>query len=151
MDIIANFEKLQADYTAAQTLLEEAKAFSEAKSNEVAEKESALTSLNDTLAVKVGEIANLTASIGAKEKVISDLQAALTTLQATHKTAEAKAVEIVASVGIKPMAADYSAADVPKTVAEIKAALLSINDPIKRAYYYFANKAALFGHGIGGK
>lgn len=139
MDILKELDSLKADYAAAQTLLDEAKASSETLATQLAEKES-------TLAAKVASIENLVATVASKDKFISDLRAELSALQAKEKSAEAKAVEIVANVGIKPIEAGVSAG-ISLTKAEVKAAYLAIKDPVERATYYFAHKAELYDGG----
>jgi len=137
MDIISELTQLKADYSAAQSLLEEAKHSGEALAAQLAERDSAITG-------KAEEISALTVSLGKKDKELTALQAQLAELKAKEKTAEQKAVELVANVGIKAMKADYSKEGAVKDKAEVIATIHSIKDPIERANFYFAHKAVLF-------
>lgn len=138
-DILAELTALKADAVASQALLAEAQAAKTAfdaqvalTAQELADKDSSIASLVSAAAVKDAELATLAAEIAG--------------LKATSKTANEQAIEIAASAGVAPLKVDASAqADAAKSKDEIIAELSAITDPVARANYYFANKAALFG------
>jgi uncharacterized coiled-coil protein SlyX len=145
MDILSELNTLKADYSAAQALLEESKHTSEAHNKALAEKESALASLNELSAAQSKDIATLNAVIGGKDTELSNLRAELDNLKAKQKTAEEKAVEMMANVGIKPIKADQSSKQERKDRDEVLITLCGISDPMERANYYSAHRATLFG------
>jgi len=138
MDIISELQTLKADYSAAQTLLDEAKQVGESLT-------ASLATSNESIKAKAAELEALNVSLSAKDKELGSLQAELRAMKAAQKSAEEKAVEIVANVGIKPMKADYSAEAGAMDKAQVIQGLHSIKDPVERANFYFANKAVLFG------
>jgi len=138
MDILSELQALKADYSAAQTLLEEAKQAGESLT-------ASLSTSKESIKEQAAELADLKGSISAKDKELGILQAELRAMKAAQKSAEEKAVEIVANVGIKPMKADYSAEAAAMDKAKVIHGLHSIKDPVERANFYFANRKVLFG------
>ena len=138
MDLISEFEKLKADYSAAQTLLEEAKDSLSALQSTVADKDNAL---NDASAA----IEALKASAVSKDSSIADLKAKVADLEAKDKTATEKAVEIVAAQGIAPLTVDNTGKGESKTKAEVIAEYASLKGKAK-SLFYEKNKALIYGN-----
>lgn len=145
MDILAELNALKADYSAAQTLLEEAKGAQAAYEAKLTEKDNALTAANEAVAAHTAGVETAKATIANKDAAIAALQAELDGLKATQKTAEEKAVEIVANQGVKPIKVDASAEAHAKSAEEVKAEYMAIKDPVERSKFYSANRAAFYG------
>jgi len=144
MDILSELTDLKAEHSAAQTLLEEAKVSHDTLQTLIADKESQLHASADLVASKEKTIADLGDLIAGKDSAIADLHAQIAALNAKDKTAEEKAVDLVASQGIKPLKVDAKGMSDAISKEEVIAQLSAIRDPVERANYYFANKAALF-------
>jgi septal ring factor EnvC (AmiA/AmiB activator) len=138
MDLLSELETLKADYSAAQTLLEEAKVNLSALQATITEKE---TALQDASAA----IEALNASVASKDSSIADLKAKVADLEAKDKTATEKAVEIVASQGIAPLTVDNTGKGESKTKEEVIAEYKSLKGKAK-SLFYEKNKALIYGN-----
>jgi len=142
MDLLAELNKLKADFAAYSELLETA-------NSQLAEKDNSIQSVNELLSVanmeieaKAGKVTELEAVIANHAAEVETLKQTIADLEANKQTAEQKAIELVAEQGVKPVKVDVQASNAPSKEDLLKE-FSAITNNIKRAEFWQKHKAAL--------
>lgn len=149
MDLLAELNDIKNQYSAANSLFEEATAQLNATKATLAERDAVIATFEAEKANAAEQAAQTLAHTQGKLDATiaknAELQQLIADLQADAKTAEERALEIVASQGIKAPKVDLNGSGAGQTKEEALAKYASIADPMERGQFYAKHRELILG------